>query len=80
VTPADFVLDAAEQVRAAMRAKGVSSRELARRLAMSEARVSQMLNAHPNLTLHTLGRVFTALELEPVLAWRAPQPSEKTPL
>lgn len=74
MTPSDFVLDATQQVRAAMRAEGVSARELARRLEMSEARVSQMLNTTPNLTLHTLGRIFTALNLDPVLSWRAPNP------
>ena len=44
----------------ALRRRGLTQRQLADRLAVSEARVSQMLNAG-NLTVRTLVRIATVL-------------------
>lgn len=48
----------------ALEASGVSQRDLAGRLGLSEARVSQILNANNNLTVRTLARIADALGLE----------------
>jgi transcriptional regulator with XRE-family HTH domain len=48
-----------------MGAKGVSQRELAERLGVSEARVSQMFSSAGNLTVRTVGEVFHALGCNP---------------
>lgn len=48
-----------------MGAKGVSQRELADRLGVSEARVSQMFSSAGNLTVRTVGEVFHALGCNP---------------
>lgn len=49
----------------AMAEKGVSNKELASRLGMSPARVSQIFSEKgPNLTLNTIARVAYALEEE----------------
>lgn len=46
----------------AMERGGLSQKELAQRLGVSTARVSQYLSAHGrNLTLHTLGRIAHAI-------------------
>jgi DNA-binding Xre family transcriptional regulator len=48
--------------------KGVSQRDLAERLGVSEARVSQMFGSAGNLTVRTVGEVFHALGCQPK-AW-----------
>lgn len=48
-----------------MRDYAVSRRELARRLRVSEARVSQMLGKDNNLTLRTVDRILSAIKDQP---------------
>ena len=56
-----LLLEAVENLATLMEAQGVTSRELARRLEVSPARVSQMLDGTRNLTLASLGAAFHAL-------------------
>ena len=56
-------LAARETVLAAMAAQGLSRADLAARLGVSRARVSQMLGADRNLTLATLSDLAEALNL-----------------
>ena len=44
-----------------MRRQNLTQRQLAVRLGVSEARVSQLLNASGNLTVRTLARVASAI-------------------
>ena len=60
-------LTLAEDILKVMRDNKVSKSELARRMGVSRAYVSQMLDAPPNLTLLTISKVSLALELEPNL-------------
>ncbi len=53
------------QIGAALEASGLSQKGLAKKLGISEARVSQLLDAEgSNLTLKTLSRLAAALECE----------------
>jgi transcriptional regulator with XRE-family HTH domain len=54
----------AELIRLAMKASGLSQRELADRLGVGEARVSQIVNGDGNLRLASIARVFAALGYE----------------
>ena len=56
--------DYVDMVRLFMRAEEVSQRELARRLRVTEARVSQLLNEPGNLTITTMERVAEVLGFE----------------
>lgn len=56
-----LLLEATENLCLVMEREGVTSRELARRLKVSPARVSQMLDGTRNLTLATLAEAFHAL-------------------
>jgi len=56
-----LLLEATENLCLVMEREGVTSRELARRLGVSPARVSQMLDGTRNLTLATLAEAFHAL-------------------
>lgn len=47
-----------------MKEKGVSRKDLAERLGVSKARVSNIMNGSPNLTLKTLASVAVALDSE----------------
>jgi antitoxin component HigA of HigAB toxin-antitoxin module len=51
----------ADTIREAMDKAGVSQRDLARTLRVSESRVSQVLSGEENLTLRTLASVSAAL-------------------
>ena len=54
-------IEATEILCRLMESKGVSSAELARRLDVSPARISQLLSGTRNLTLTTLADAFQAL-------------------
>ncbi len=56
-----LLVEATENLCALMNAEGVTSAMLARRLKVSPARVSQMLDGTRNLTLATLAGAFHAL-------------------
>lgn len=53
-----------KQLREAMKAKGVSQRELARRLGVSEARVSQMFSENSSFSMSSAERGSAALGME----------------
>lgn len=57
-----------DEILRTMNAVGISQRELAQRLGVTEERVCQMLN-RANLTLRTVDRIFSAL--------RSPIPMER---
>lgn len=67
--------EATENVSALLRSLGISQRELARRLNVSEARVSQIVSGAENLTLRSLAALGWALgvrfELDPIAMSRA---------
>lgn len=61
----DLVFSVQIALQKAMRKNGVSQKQLAERLGMSPARVSQIFsNGGPNLTLKTISRIAFALEEE----------------
>ncbi|MGH2588286.1 MAG: helix-turn-helix domain-containing protein [Dehalococcoidia bacterium] len=72
----ELLLEITEQIYVQMEKSGVRPAELARRLGVSRAFVSQLLNGKPNMTMRTLvsvahaldQRVHVALEQRPVLA------------
>ena len=51
-----------EEFARVMKEKGMSRKDLAERLGVSKARVSNILNGSPNLTLKTLAAVAVALD------------------
>ncbi len=55
-------LDIVEQIVSILDARGMSQRELAKRLGKSEAEVSRMLSGLHNLTLKTIAKLEAALE------------------
>lgn len=78
--------EATENVTALLRSLGISQRELARRLDVSEARVSQIVSGAENLTLRSLAALGWSLgvrfELDPVAVSRAERrgtPAENDP-
>lgn len=76
--------EATETISGLMISLGLTQRELARRLGVSESRVSQLLSGAENLTLRTLADVGWALgvefELNPVpMANRAGTPAMDDP-
>jgi len=48
------ILDFTEQVVASMEAQGISRAELAKRLGVSKAFITKLLNGNPNLTIKTM--------------------------
>lgn len=67
----ELVASAQAMIEAAMARQGVSQRELARRLGVSEPAISKMLGLSPsNLTLRRLARVLRALGDEAILSTR----------
>ena len=62
-----LALALAEDILRVMKDNKVSKSELARRMGVSRAYVSRMLDAPPNLTLLTISKVALALGLEPNL-------------
>lgn len=76
--------ESTDTIEALLESLGLSQRELADRLGVSEGRVSQLLSGRQNLTLRTLGALGWALgvrfELNPVpMADRAGTPAESDP-
>jgi len=51
-----------EEFARVMKEKGMSKKDLAERLGVSKARVSNILNGSPNLTLKTLAAISVALD------------------
>ena len=62
-----FVVQAQVTINRLMRDHGVSQAELARRLGVSEARVSSMFGNDKNFTLRTIGKILHALGEEAML-------------
>jgi transcriptional regulator with XRE-family HTH domain len=89
-----FRIDVQHELYRVMQEKRVSQKELARRLGVTEARVSQVFADNCNVTLRTLGKIFHALGVEGHLttgqqrewwenprggaSWTAPNPNTDT--
>lgn len=58
----DLLVDVTDQIASAMTARGLRAVDLAARLGVSRAYVSQLLNGRPNLTVRTLVDVAHALD------------------
>ena len=54
-----------EDALSIMESKGLSRSDLANRMGVSRAHISQLFNAHPNLTLRTIAQLAVALEVKP---------------
>lgn len=67
-----FILDAIEEIYAAMEKMGVSKSDLARELGTSQANISQKLRGTSNLTLRTVAAVAHAMNLRPRLSLEDP--------
>lgn len=63
-----FVVRAQFKILTLMREKNINQAELARRLGVSEARVSSMFSNDKNFTLRTIGRLLHAMGEEAALA------------
>ena len=63
-----FVVQAQVKINRLMREHNVSQAELARRMGVSEARVSSMFSNDKNFTLRTIGRILHAIGEEAALA------------
>ncbi|MGK2858975.1 MAG: helix-turn-helix domain-containing protein [Thermoanaerobaculia bacterium] len=63
-----------EQIARAMDERGVNRTELARRLGVSKARVTNLLGGSTNLTLRTLAAIAVALGCDIELQLGAPRP------
>lgn len=59
-----FRVDVQYRIHKVMRRRGVTQRELARRLKLSESRVSQFFSDECNITIRQLAKIFHALEDE----------------
>src|SRR3954466_4496948 len=63
-----FLLAVQSELQRIMNNKGLKYRDLARRLGVSEARVSQMFSDQArNLTIRTIAKVFFKLDEEPIV-------------
>lgn len=76
--------ESTDTIEALLESLGISQRELAARLGVSQGRVSQLLSGRENITLRTLGALGWALgvrfELNPVpMAERAGTPAADDP-
>ncbi len=58
----EIILDFTEKIVTMMEKKNISRAELARRLNVSKAFVTKMLNGNPNLTIKTMVSIADALE------------------
>jgi transcriptional regulator with XRE-family HTH domain len=58
----DLLLDVTEQIYCRMRDRGLRPSDLAARLGVSRAFVSQLLNGKPNMTMRTLVSIAHALD------------------
>ena len=70
--------DVAATVRSAMRAAGYSQQDLAREMAVSDSRVSQILSGEENLTLRTLAALGAALRYHFVIGFAPFTPSDSS--
>ena len=59
-----LLLDVNEQLIAMMERLGVKRSELARRLGVSRAHITQVLEGQPNMTVRTLCKIATAVGLD----------------
>lgn len=59
-----LALAVTEEISRRMQEEGVTKAELARRLGVSKARITHLLNGSPNLTLRTIASVAVALGSE----------------
>lgn len=75
VTEEGFILDAIEEIYAAMEKAGVSKTDLARELGCSLANISQKLRGTSNLTLRTVAAIAHAMNLKPTIKLEDPQTS-----
>lgn len=57
----EHALDISIAVNEAMKEKGITQKTLAKRMGISAARVSQLLNMQPNFTLETIAKFELAL-------------------
>lgn len=65
-----FRVDVQHRMQKLMNERGVDKKELAKRLAVSPARISQIFSDECNITIRMLARVFHALEDECFLSSR----------
>lgn len=74
-----FIADVQEHIAQQMEQRDISRAELARRMGVSRARVTNLLTGNP--TLRTIAHVMHVLELQPMFWSRAPishrPPSER---
>jgi ribosome-binding protein aMBF1 (putative translation factor) len=54
--------DIIDKIDRICRAKGISQRELARKIGCSETQISRWTRGFPNFTLHSLAKLSVALE------------------
>ena len=59
----EHALDISWNVYSEMKRRGIKNKDLAKKLDVSEARVSQILNMQPNLTLETIAALELALDI-----------------
>lgn len=65
---AAFILSVQSEIQRMMNEKGMRARDLAKRLAVSEARISQMFGDQAkNLTLRTIAKIFFQLAERPMI-------------
>lgn len=57
----EYALDLSVLIYHAMKEQGITQKELAERMGVSPARMSQLLNLQPNLTLKTIAKFELAL-------------------
>ena len=57
-----LILDFTERIVAKMEEKGISRAELSRKLDVSKAFITKLLNGYPNLTIKTMVSIADALE------------------
>ncbi len=57
----ELILDLTEQIVAIMRNEGINRTELAKRLNVSKAFITKILNGNPNLTLRTMASLAKSL-------------------
>jgi transcriptional regulator with XRE-family HTH domain len=58
----ELILDFTERIVAKMEEKGISRAELSRKLGVSKAFITNLLNGNPNLTIKTMVSIADALE------------------
>ena len=64
-----LALSVGSEIRRIMKQRGLTGLELAKRLGVSSAYVSRLLNDNPNLTLKSLAKISVALEAQ----WEMPR-------